>query len=445
MKYLKVKKIFDMVFSIIFSIIFLPLLLLISIILFITHRKIIFKQERSGLHNKSFIMYKFNTIDNGKIDIFCKLLRITGLDELPQLFNIIKGDMSFIGPRAWVLDYSKYFNDYQLQRLNVLPGITGYSQVSGRYKLNIFEKIEHDIYYVNNVSILFDIKVIIKTIFTIFRSNSYIYDYQKEIDMLKKQEYDFNPLVSIIVPNYNKEKYIEKCIDSVLKQSYTNYELIIVDDGSTDNSIDIINRYNSNKIKLIKLSKNTGIANARNKGIKCANGRMICFLDSDDYWNKDKLKIQVNYMIQNKISFCFSEYYFVRDDKIVGIAYTPHTLVYKEALKNTIIWTSTVMIDTNVINKKLIYMPDVPRQDTACWYTILKNGYTAYSINYPLSYYVRHSSSESANKFRAIKLTWNLYHNFLGLNFIKTNYYFCYYLFNTVKKRLHKRVKYEKD
>ena len=444
MKYLKLKRFLDIVFCIVFLIILLPLLLFITVILYITHRKVIFKQKRSGLHNKTFVMYKFNTIDNGEIDTFCKLLRVSGLDELPQLFNILKGDMSFIGPRAWVPLYSQYFNDYQLQRLNVLPGITGYSQVSGRYQLNVFEKIEHDIYYIDHISLLFDLKIFCKTIFSLFStSNSYIYDYQYEIELLKNQTYDDQPLVSIIIPNYNKEKYLRKCIDSVLNQTYTNYEVIIVDDGSTDASVKIIESYHSDKIKLRKLNKNKGIATARNKGLEIARGRMICFLDSDDYWNKNKLEIQVQYMIQNKIGFCFSEYYFVKDKKITGIAYTPHTLVYKEALKNTIIWTSTVMFDTSIIDKKLVKMPKVSSEDTACWYTILQKGYTAYSIQKPLSYYVRHSESETSNKFKAVKSTWNLYRHFLDFSFLKSIYYFHWYLFHTVKKRLHKKVKYE--
>lgn len=435
--YLKIKRFIDILLSIILIIVLFPILLLLSIILYLKYKNIIFKQKRNGINNKEFIIYKFYTIHNDKIDNLGKFLRKTGLDELPQIINILKGDMSFIGPRPWVIDYSKYFNDYQKQRLNVLPGITGYSQVTGRYNLNIFEKIEHDIYYVNNISFIFDLKILIKTIFVIFRkSNSYKYDYEKEIEELKYQEYDFNPLVSIIIPNYNKEKYLEKCINSVLNQSYSNYEIIIIDDGSTDNSLNIINKFKNKKIKLIKFDKNMGIANARNVGIKSANGKMICFLDSDDYWDKDKLKIQVNYMIQNKIGFSFTEYYFVKNNKIVNQAYTPHTVNFKEALKNTIIWTSTVMIDTSIIDKKYIKMPDIKRQDTACWFSILKRGFIAYSINKPLAYYVRYSNTESSNKIKAVKNTWNLYYKYLNYNIFKSSYYFLFYLFNTIKKRL---------
>lgn len=441
MVYIKIKRIIDIILSIILLIILLPLTLTISIILYIKYKKVIFKQYRSGLNNKKFIMYKFNTINNNKIDNLCKLLRKTGLDELPQLINILKGDMSFIGPRAWVLEYSKYFNKHQLKRLQVLPGITGYAQVNGRYKLTIFEKIEHDIYYVENISFLLDLKILFKTILTLFSkiNEGYICDYKEEVKQLKSQKYDYNPLISIIVPNYNKEKYIKKCIESVIKQTYQNFELIIVDDGSTDNSIKIIEKFKSNKIKLIKLKQNKGIANARNTGIKASTGRIICFLDSDDYWDKNKLKIQLKYMIQNKLGFTFTEYYFVRENNIVGRAYTPHTITYKKALKNTIIWTSTVMIDTNIVKKQLINMPNIKSEDTACWYTILQNGYMAYSINKPLSYYVRHNDSISANKLKAIKQTYNLYHNFLKFNHIKSSYYFIWYLFNTIKKRLYKK------
>lgn len=442
MKYLKIKRNLDIAFSIILIIILLPTLLSISIILLLKNKKIIFRQYRSGLNNEKFVIYKFNTINNEKIDPFCKFLRKTGLDELPQLFNILKGDMSFIGPRAWVTDYSKNFTNYQLKRLQVLPGITGYSQVSGRYKLSIFEKIEHDIYYVEHVNFLFDLKIFLKTFIIIFyKNNSYINNYQKEIETLKCQKYDFNPLVSIIIPNYNKEKYIEKCIKNVFNQTYDNFELIIIDDASTDKSLEIIEKFKTNKIKLIKLKQNKGIANARNIGINLSTGRMICFLDSDDYWDENKLKIQVEYMIRNNVGFSFTEYYFVRNNNIVGMAHTPHTLKYKQALKNTIIWTSTVMIDTAIIKKEQIKMPNVPRQDTACWFTILKKGYVAYSIDKPLSYYVRYNDSISANKLYAVKKTYDLYHKFLKFGSIKSCYYFSWYLFNTVKKRLCKNYK----
>lgn len=435
--YIKVKRVLDIIFSILFILGLSPMLIVISVLLYIKYHKVIYKQERSGLNNKIFNMYKFYTIHNGNIDNLGKFLRKSGLDELPQLINIINGDMSFIGPRAWVTDYSKYFNDYQLNRLKVLPGITGYSQVSGRYKLNIFEKIEHDIYYVNNVNFWFDFKIFIKTFGIILdKNNSYLYDYSYEIEILKNQNYDYKPLVSIIIPNYNKEKYLDKCLKSILDQSYENYEVIIVDDASTDSSVSIIEKYINNKIKLIKLNENKGIAYARNIGLKNSKGRMICFLDSDDYWNQDKLTIQVKYMIENKIGFSFTSYYFVRDNKLIKKAKCPHTINFKKALKNTIIWTSTVMIDTTLIDKKYLLMPNIKSEDTACWYSILKRGYIAYSINKPLSYYVRSNNTESSNKLQAVKNTFNLYYKYLDYNMFKSSYYFIWYLFNTIKKRL---------
>lgn len=182
--YLKIKRIFDILFSIIVIILLLPLYLIIGIYLKISNRgKIIFKQKRTGKMNKEFLIYKFSTSNNNKI------LRKYGLDELPQLINILKGDMSFVGPRPWIIEYSKFFNKKQLKRLNIYPGLTGYAQINS--STNIFEKIDKDIYYVDNVNIVLDIKILFKTIIMIFSNKKIDYneeEIKKEICDLKNQK-----------------------------------------------------------------------------------------------------------------------------------------------------------------------------------------------------------------------------------------------------------------
>lgn len=169
--YLRVKLIIDKIFSFILLLILLPLFLIIGLILLITgNTPVFFVQERSGKNNITFRIYKFRTMDNdGNVNLFCNFLRRTGLDELPQVINILKGEMAFIGPRAWIVDYSKNFNKKQMKRLDVLPGITGLAQIS-KCK-NVFEKIEKDCFYVDNISFLLDLKIIAKTFLLIF-SNS---------------------------------------------------------------------------------------------------------------------------------------------------------------------------------------------------------------------------------------------------------------------------------
>lgn len=194
------KRFFDFLFSLLLLIILFPLFLIIGLLIKIEDGgTVFFRQIRSG-KNKNFEMYKFRSmkINNDvhnlnendcvtKIGIF---LRKTSLDELPQLINILKGEMSFVGPRPWITDYAKYFNKEQKKRLDVLPGITGLAQVNGRNDLSIIEKINLDVIYTQNISLFFDIKIIFKTIGSIFSkkgNNSDKFAIKNELDVLKEQ------------------------------------------------------------------------------------------------------------------------------------------------------------------------------------------------------------------------------------------------------------------
>lgn len=249
-------------------------------------------------------------------------------------------------------------------------------------------------------------------------------------------------LISIIVPVYNASKFIVDTLNSVINQSYKNWELILVDDLSTDNSVKIIQEYQKNNsnfnIKLIKLEKKGLSAGARNKGIEEAKGRYITFLDADDIWIETKLEKQVEFMNQNKCAFSFTGYEFAdKNLKPLGkVAKVPNKLDYNNALKNTIIWTTTVMFDTKLISKELIYMPNVKSEDTATWWSILKQGYVAYGLNEVLAYYRRSNGTLSSNKIEAIRRIWNLYRNVEHLSLFKSIYCFIFYVINTVKKRI---------
>ena len=168
-------------------------------------------------------------------------------------------------------------------------------------------------------------------------------------------------LVSVIIPVYNAEKYVKQAIDSVKKQTYTNYEIIVIDDCSTDNSVSKIEGVDI----FIKLKKNSGAAIARNKGIQVAKGEYIAFLDADDIWMENKLEEQVNFMKKNKIAFSFSSYYYLNNNnqKLKKVK-VPKTLTYKEALKNTIITTITVMFSCKYLKKEDMYMPNIGSEDT---------------------------------------------------------------------------------
>ncbi len=177
--YKYVKRFIDIILSTLLLILFMVPMIIVSICIKLeSNGPILFKQMRTGYKGKEFTLYKFRsmTVDNNVLDFSNEnkvtkvgnFIRKTSLDELPQFINILKGDMSFIGPRPWITSYAALFTDNQKRRLDVIPGITGLAQVSGRNDISILDKINYDIEYANNFSFLMDIKVIFKTIKTIF-------------------------------------------------------------------------------------------------------------------------------------------------------------------------------------------------------------------------------------------------------------------------------------
>ena len=248
-------------------------------------------------------------------------------------------------------------------------------------------------------------------------------------------------LVSIVVPVYNAGRFLDDTIKTVLNQTYANWELILVNDKSTDNSREIALKYQEkdHRIKLLDNKNNSGAAISRNKGIDEAKGKFIAFLDADDLWNKDKLKKQVKFMNEKDCEFSFTGYEFADESgKPNGKkVYVPATINYKQALKNTTIWTSTVMLNMEKLSKMQIKMPDLRRgQDTATWWKILRTIDKAYGSDTLLSYYRRTSNSLSANKLAALRRTWNLYRRHEKLNILMSSYCFIYYCINATRRRI---------
>lgn len=245
-------------------------------------------------------------------------------------------------------------------------------------------------------------------------------------------------LISIIIPLYNKEKYIEETIDKIKKQTYKNWEIIIIDDASTDKGRKICEKYVDKKIQLITLEQNSGPAITRNKGIELAKGRYICFNDADDYWKENKLERQIEFMKDKDCAFSYCEFQYINEQ---GKAKNKKTKIqkvvdYKRALKNLRILTSTVMIDLKKIEKDLIKMPDVLSEDVATWWQILKEGYKAYGLQECLVHYRVTKDSLTSNKFQAARNRWKLYRCFEKLSIIRSTYYFAHYAWNGIIKRM---------
>lgn len=218
-------------------------------------------------------------------------------------------------------------------------------------------------------------------------------------------------LVSIITPVYNAEEFIVQTIESVQAQTYSDWELLLIDDCSTDSSAELIKSFtdNDNRIRYVKLNKNSGAAVTRNTGLAMAKGRYIAFLDSDDIWKPDKIERQLKLMKQKKTPFSYTAIEMIDENSnlIKGKRRVKETCEYKYLLHNTIIATSSVIIDRNVLGD--FRMP-LRRggQDYATWLSLLRNGTVACGIDEALVKYRVASGSLSSNKFKSIIQVWEI-------------------------------------
>lgn len=245
-------------------------------------------------------------------------------------------------------------------------------------------------------------------------------------------------LVSIIMPSYNASRFIAESIKSVLAQTYQDWELLVVDDGSSDNSVDIINSYMSGD-KRIKLFQggHHGAAEARNIGIRQAEGRYVAFLDSDDVWVPTKLELQINFMKQGGHAFIFSNYYVMDEEsrhtgKTVKV---PTSISYHEYLRNTIIGCLTVIID----RKQTGYfeMPIIrSSHDMALWLLIMRRGFKAYGQQETLAGYRMVGNSNTSNKAKAAFDVWKVYREIEHLSLPYAAFCFCGYAIHAIIKRL---------
>ncbi len=243
-------------------------------------------------------------------------------------------------------------------------------------------------------------------------------------------------LVSVVMPMYNSEDYIEKSIQSVINQTYPFWELIIIDDQSKDKSVSIVERYTKadKRIKLVQMAANVGVAEARNKGIQSAKGRYIAFLDSDDLWLTSKLAQQVEFMRTYQVPMSYTQYRQFTDtaDKPGKLIDVEDRIGYRELLKGNLIGCLTVMIDRKFVPD--IHMPSQRHEDYITWLSILKKGLYAYGLKEDLARYRKNLNSLSGNKFKSLKWTWNVYRKSEKLSFAKSFYYFCYYALKGLRK-----------
>lgn len=249
-------------------------------------------------------------------------------------------------------------------------------------------------------------------------------------------------MISIVVPVYNAEKYILDTIAMVQKQTYTDWELLLVEDCSKDSTRTILEEFEKknqdSRIRIIYLKKNSGAASARNTGTEKAEGRYLAFLDADDVWKPEKLAAELEFMRKKDAAFVYTAYEFGDENgrgtgKYVTVK---ENLSYKEALSRTIIFTSTTMFDLKKLDKNMLLMPEVPSEDTATWWQILKTGIKAQGLQEVTTIYRRPQKSLSSNKGKAILRIWNLYRNVEHLSIIKSVCCFVPWAYRATVRRL---------
>lgn len=246
-------------------------------------------------------------------------------------------------------------------------------------------------------------------------------------------------LVSIIMPSFNCKEFISSSIQSVLEQTYTNWELLIVDDASVDGTVEILREWEEKetRIHVYYRTENGGAAVARNMALDQAKGRYIAFLDSDDRWKRNKLAVQVAFMKENRYAFTFTAYEVIdpKGHALNKVIHAPSNVCYEGLLKNTIVGCLTVLLDKDQIGP--IQMPNIrTRQDMATWLKILKQGFIAYGLDEVLAEYRVGKESISSNKWKAAKKNWHVYRKIEQLNLLQSSWYFSHYAINAIRKRL---------
>lgn len=243
---------------------------------------------------------------------------------------------------------------------------------------------------------------------------------------------DQNKIVSIVTPLHNGEEYIAQTIDSVLSQTYPYWELIIVDDCSSDKGLDVVKDYISrdSRIKLIINEVNSGPAITRNKAIEASKGKYIAFLDSDDLWTNDKLEVQIDFMKTNNVYFTFTYYDQITEEGefIKKVNNLPEKVDYLSSIKSNKIGCLTAVYDVSFFGK--VYMENIAkRQDYTLWLKLLKKVEYAYCVPRILAHYRIRKNSVSSNKFKLVKFHWHIYRHIEGHSFFKSLYFISNYIF----------------
>tara|TARA_R110002124_G_scaffold17175_3_gene72173 strand:- start:3751 stop:4485 length:735 start_codon:yes stop_codon:yes gene_type:complete len=241
------------------------------------------------------------------------------------------------------------------------------------------------------------------------------------------------PLVSIIMPGFNCSKTLARAFCSVINQTHTNWELLFIDDASTDNTIEIAESIRDYRIKVFRSDVNSGGAvTPRNRAIYLAKGKYIAFLDSDDSWESNKLELQLNAMVLNRCYAACSAYRRVKNDKVISVVKPPSIISYSKLLNSNHIANLTGIYDCEVLGK--FYQKDIGHEDYLMWLKILAKT-DCICVKDVLASYSISETSLSSNKFEAIKWHFNILSKELELPFFNLYFRFFCYVYNAILKR----------
>ena len=247
------------------------------------------------------------------------------------------------------------------------------------------------------------------------------------------------PPISVVMPAYNAERTLKESVHSVLSQTYENFELIIVENGSTDNTKKLLKTFQDSRIRAFYLSENKGASYARNYAIRQAAGEWVAFLDSDDLWTREKLEKQVSFMERNDwplLSFTGSSFIKNNGDSLNYILHVPSTVCYEELLKQNVVSCSSVIARRDILLDHPFPEEKVIHEDFAVWLSILKEGSCAMGLDEPLLIYRLNENGKSSNKAKAALMNWHTY-RYIGLSLPKAFSSMVSYTIRGLKKYRH--------
>ena len=242
------------------------------------------------------------------------------------------------------------------------------------------------------------------------------------------------PLVSVIIPYYKKKAFFEKTLKSAMSQTLKDYEIIIIYNDEDNDEIKFVKKLTKNKkkIRLLIKRKTLDAGVARNFGIEKSKGKYVAFLDADDVWKKDKLKLQLKFMKINKFDISHTSYVAIKKKKTV-IKSKPYRN-YKELLKSCDIGLSTVIVKKNILNKYFSFSNLKTKEDFVLWLKLLKSGYKIGYLNKDLSEWNKVKKSLSSSSIQKIKDGYKVYNHYMNFNFVKSLYYLLVLSLNSLKK-----------